>query len=87
MNEFYNLYVSVDSIACKKAINFLYSKNIPFIVTVVDRNQEFIQNLKISTNRQNLPIIFKQLKDNLMLIGDEKDLENFIATEENNGTR
>lgn len=87
MNEFYNIYVSIDSIACKKAVNFLYSKNLPFIVTVVDGNNEFLQNLKSSTNRKNLPIVFKQLKEQLMLIGDEKDLENFISLEENNGNR
>lgn len=87
MNEFYHLYVSVDSPDCKKAVNFLHSKNIPFLVTVIDGNKQFAESLKKDTNRENLPIIFKQLKDSLILIGNEKDLENHVSAGENNGNR
>lgn len=85
MNYFYNIYASVDSIACKKAVEFLHSKKVPFILTIIDGNHQFEQNLKASTGRENLPIIFKQLNEQLILIGNEKDLVNVITTEENNG--
>lgn len=55
--KMYKLIVKVDCPFCKKAVNLLTQKKIPFIVIAADKGDNFLQEQKNRYNWQTVPII------------------------------
>ena len=78
MTTNYSVYVKTNCPFCKKAVSLLEEKNIPFIVIVVDKNEEFLEEIKRQTNHQTIPIILEHTKNGTKFIGGSDDLENYL---------
>jgi glutaredoxin len=55
--KMYKLIIKVDCPFCKKAINLLTQKNIPFIVVAADKGEQFLQEQKSNYNWPTVPIV------------------------------
>lgn len=55
--KMYKVIVKVDCPSCKKAINLLSQKKIPFIVIAADNSDNFLQEQKSLYNWQTVPIV------------------------------
>lgn len=82
MNNFFTVYSLTDCPYCKKAINLLDSKNFKFVVTVMDKNEQFISKIKQETNMKTVPIIIHHLQEGNKIVGGSDDLENYLNSPE-----
>jgi glutaredoxin len=55
--KMYKLIVTVDCPFCKKAVNLLTQKKIPFIVVAADKGDGFLQEQKNHYNWPTVPIV------------------------------
>lgn len=53
----YKLIVKLDCPYCKKAVNLLSEKNLPFIVVVADKGEQFLQEQKTRYGHPTVPIV------------------------------
>jgi len=84
MNPFYTVYSLTDCGFCKKAINLLSEKNIPFLVVVMDKNPEFIDKIKQDMRMTTVPIVIQQLEmGTIKIIGGSDELEKHLNELEN----
>jgi glutaredoxin len=88
MNSFFTVYSLTDCNFCKKAINLLSDKKIPFIVVVMDKNPDFVTKIKDDMKMKTVPIIVHHLDvGEIKLIGGFDNLENYLNSPEyTNGT-
>lgn len=90
MDPFYTVYSLTDCNYCKKAINLLSDKNIPFLVVVMDKNPKFIDKIKQDMRMTTVPIVIQQVDiGTINIIGGSDDLEKHLSELENgqqNGT-
>jgi glutaredoxin 3 len=82
MKNFFTVYILTDCPFCKKAISLLDEKNIPFVVVVMDKNEEFLQKIKQDTNHPTVPIVVYQTQLITRLIGGCDNLETFLHSQE-----
>lgn len=79
MNPFYTVYSLTDCDFCKKAINLLSEKNLPFLVVVMDKNPEFIDKIKQDMQMNTVPIVIQQLEmGTIRVVGGSDDLERHL---------
>lgn len=79
MLKAFELLVKIDCIFCKNAIELLVAKNIPFVVIVVDKCPEYLEEKKQFYQHQTIPIILKRDdKNNLSLVGGFDELKKFF---------
>lgn len=71
----YEIFVKTDCNFCKKAVDMLSMKHIPFIVTVCDKNPEYLEAIKKQYNWQTVPIVIEFEDDNRKVIGGYDELE------------
>lgn len=55
--KMYKVIIKVDCPYCKKAVNLLSQKKIPFIVVAADNSDNFLQEQKNHYNWQTIPIV------------------------------
>ncbi len=55
--KMYKLIIKVDCPFCKKAVNLLSQKKIPFIVVAADNSDNFLQEQKNHYSWQTVPIV------------------------------
>lgn len=55
--KMYKLIIKVDCPFCKKAVNLLTQKKIPFIVVAADKGDQFLQEQKSNYNWPTVPIV------------------------------
>jgi glutaredoxin len=80
MSVYYTIYSLTDCQFCKRAINLLSQKNIPFLVVVMDKNPEFMSSLKQDVGHNTVPIIMQQMEDGATnFIGGSDDLERHLS--------
>lgn len=83
MKKFFTVYTLTDCEFCKKAINLLDEKGIPFVVVVMDKNPEFVQKVKTDMKRQTVPIVLEHVDQlGARIIGGSDDLENYLNSSE-----
>jgi glutaredoxin len=83
MKRFFTVYSLTDCDFCKKAINLLDEKNIPFIVVVMDKNPEFVQKIKEDMNKTTVPIVIEQMDvGQIKIVGGCDDLESYLNSPE-----
>jgi glutaredoxin len=82
MKNFFTVYILTDCPFCKKAISLLDERNIPFVVVVMDKNQEFLQKIKQDMNHPTVPIVVYQTQLITRLIGGCDNLEAFLHSQE-----
>lgn len=82
MKNFFTIYSLTDCPYCKRAVSLLDEKNIPFIVVVMDKNQEFLQKIKQDMNHPTVPIVVQQTELGIRLIGGCDNLEAFLQSQE-----
>lgn len=83
MKTFYSVYILTDCKFCKRAIDLLEQKNLPFLVVVMDKNSEFLYKIKQDTNHPTVPIVIQQFEDNtIKIIGGSDDLERHLQQNE-----
>lgn len=80
MENYYSVYGLVDCEFCKKAINLLDEKKIPFIFVVLDKNLQFLQKMKSDLNHSTVPIILEHRQDGQFFVGGFQELENILQT-------
>lgn len=72
----YHVYVLLDCPYCKQAVKLLQEKKENFVVTVLDNDQERLQELKQKFNWQTVPLIVGKTKSSEELfLGGCSDLE------------
>ena len=59
INISYEVYGKVDCIFCKKAVDLLTKRNLPFIFIVMDKNPSFMEDIKRNNNHLTVPLIFE----------------------------
>jgi len=75
----YEIIAKTDCKFCKKAINLLEIKGYPFVVTVVDKNPAFLEEIKTKWNWQTVPVILESDENNqFKLIGGCAELEQIL---------
>lgn len=74
----YEVYVKTDCNFCKKAVDLLSTKQVPFIVTVCDKNPDYLDNMKKIHNWETVPIIFVVENDTTKLVGGFDELEKVL---------
>ena len=73
--KMYKLIVKVDCPFCKKAVNLLTQKKIPFIVVAADKGDGFLQEQKNHYNWQTVPIVVAiDENDNETVVGGYTEL-------------
>lgn len=83
MKNFFTVYSLTDCEFCKKAINLLDKKQLPFVVVILDKNLEFLQKVKDDMKRQTVPIILEHVDQlGARIIGGSDDLENYLNSPE-----
>lgn len=82
MNKHYSIYVKTDCPYCKRAVSSLEQKNLRFIVIVVDKNLDFLEDIKQQTGHKTVPIILEHTQSGARLIGGSDDLENYLNSQE-----
>jgi glutaredoxin len=83
MKNFFTVYSITDCEFCKKAINLLDKKQLPFVVVIVDKNLEFLEKVKTDMKRQTVPIILEHVDPlGARIIGGSDDLENYLNSPE-----
>tara|TARA_R110002020_G_scaffold37239_17_gene112599 strand:+ start:32729 stop:33028 length:300 start_codon:yes stop_codon:yes gene_type:complete len=83
MNKYYHIYASTMCPFCVKAINLLNESEHDYILTLVDRSQDFLDNLKEKYNWETIPIIVEHNRDSdgePMLIGGYTDIMDHFLT-------
>ena len=74
----FEIFAKIDCPYCKKTINLLSLKGWPFVVTIVDKNPEFLEKTKETWNWPTLPIVIVSQDGNKTLLGGASELEDFI---------
>lgn len=83
MKNFFTVYTLTDCVFCKKAINVLDEKGIPFVVVVMDKNPEFVQKVKTDMKKETVPIILEHVDQlGARIIGGSDDLEAYLNSPE-----
>lgn len=82
MNKRYTVYAKTDCPFCKKAISLFEESKLPFIVVVVDKNLQFLEEIKQQTGHKTVPIILEHEQNFVKLIGGSDDLENYLNSPE-----
>jgi glutaredoxin len=83
MKKMFTVYALTDCPFCKKAINLLSEKKFPFLVVIMDKNPEFVDNIKRDMQRQTVPIVVEQMPNStIKIIGGSDDLENYLNSPE-----
>lgn len=82
MKKFFTVYSITDCSFCKKAINLLSEKKLPFIAVIMDKNPEFIEKLKQDMNHPTVPIVVEQLEMGIKIIGGADNLEAYLNSPE-----
>jgi glutaredoxin len=83
MKRFFTVYSLTDCDFCKKAINLLDEKSIPFVVVVMDKNLEFVEKIKEDMKRTTVPIVIEQMDvGQIKIVGGFDDLENYLNSPE-----
>ena len=75
----FELFVKTDCPYCKKAVNLLSLKGWKFVVTVVDKNPEFLERTKETWNWPTVPIILSELDGAKSLLGGCAELETLLT--------
>lgn len=78
MKKFFTVYSITDCPFCKKAINLLDEKNLPFVVVVMDKNPEFMEKVKQDMNMKTVPVVVQNLDLGIRIIGGSDNLESFL---------
>jgi glutaredoxin len=79
----YHIYTLVDCPACKRAVKLLTEKKEVFAVTVLDNDQEKLNNLKEEYCWQTVPMIVGKTEENKELfLGGCSDLERRFGVSE-----
>lgn len=55
----YQIYAKTDCDFCKKAVDLLSIKELPFIVTVCDKNPTYLESVKQLYNWPTVPLIIR----------------------------
>lgn len=55
----YKVIMKVDCPFCRKAVDLLSEKKLPFVVVVVDNSEEFLQEQKRNYNWPTVPIVLE----------------------------
>ena len=77
----YELYIKTDCSYCKKAVEFLSQKELPFVVTVVDKDPEYLERVKKLYTCTTVPIVLECEGEEKTLIGGFSDLEEHLTTD------
>ena len=63
--------------------SLLTEKKLPFLVVIMDKNPEFVENVKRDMQRQTVPIVVEQLPmGTIKVIGGSDDLEVYLNSPE-----
>jgi len=85
----YEIYVKTDCSFSKKAVELLISKELPFLMIVMDKYPSFMERLKANFNYQTVPIILLIEQENFdtepmkQFIGGFSELEEHLKKEMN----
>lgn len=82
MKKQYSVYVKTGCPYCKSAISLLEQKDLPFIVIVVDKNLQFLEEIKQQTKHTTVPIILEHTETGIRLIGGFDQLEKHLSSVE-----
>lgn len=83
MKRFFTVYSITDCPYCKKAINLLTEKKLPFIAVIMDKNPEFIEKVKQDMNHPTVPIVIDHLNiGEIRVVGGSDDLEAYLNSPE-----
>lgn len=82
MRKQYSVYVKTGCPYCKSAIALLEEKELPFIVIVVDKNLQFLEEIKQQTKHATVPIILEHTDGGIKLIGGFDQLEKQLNSAE-----
>ncbi len=79
----YKLIIKTDCPFCKNAVELLVKKEIPFVVTVTDKNPSFLQKQKDKWNWTTIPIVLEENEETEAetLIGGFAELEDLLRKE------
>lgn len=55
----YKVIMKIDCPFCRKAVDLLSEKKLPFIVIIADNSEDFLQEQKKNYNWQTVPIILE----------------------------
>lgn len=73
--KMYKLIIKVDCPFCKKAVNLLSQKKIPFIIIAADNSDNFLQEQKNHYNWPTVPIVVAvDEHNNEMVVGGFTEL-------------
>lgn len=79
MKRFFTVYSLTDCKFCKKAIELLTAKNVPFVVVVLDKNPEFLEKVKEDMKHPTVPIVIDHLNvGEIKIVGGSDDLETYL---------
>lgn len=76
----FELFIKTDCKFCKKAVDLLSLKGSPFIVTVCDKNPDYLETVKKLYGWETVPLILSSENDGspLKLVGGCNELEEML---------
>lgn len=88
MTRTFTVYALTDCPFCKKAINLLSEKRLPFLVVIMDKNPEFVEKVKQDMQMKTVPIVVEHTTSGMLkVIGGSDSLDNYLNSPEfANGT-
>jgi glutaredoxin len=76
MFSFFHLFVKVDCPYCKDAISLLEKKGLQFVVTVVDKSENYFEMVKSQFNHHTVPVVLDcDNQGKMELVGGFTELE------------
>jgi glutaredoxin len=80
MFNFFHLFIKVDCPYCKDAIDLLESKNSQYVVTVLDKSENYFQMVKNQFGHQTVPVVLEcDNKGKMDLVGGYTELEQLLT--------
>lgn len=76
--ERFEVYVKMDCKFCKKAVDLLSLKGVPFTVTVCDKDPVYLDEMKANFGWPTVPIIVGQTSAQKEVIGGSTELETVL---------
>lgn len=74
----YELFVKTDCRFCKKAVDLISLKRLPFVVTVCDKNPEYLEEIKQLYGWPTVPLILENEDGKSKVIGGCDELEDLL---------
>jgi len=74
--DFFHLFIKVDCPYCKDAVDLLESKKSQYVITVVDKAENYLQMVKHQFGHQTVPVVLDcDSRGKMELVGGYTELE------------